>query len=155
MKTENIKKIILPSIVIWIVTTVLGFITCGWLFNWVYQIPPNIWIDPEIMMSAGNMIGMNLIGLISAVIFVSVYAFLQKAIPGSGAKKGMTYGLIVWLVGTLTGIAAMSFYMTIATTVVVYWIIQGLVMNLINGAIVAKLYKEDERENKQEEYQEG
>jgi hypothetical protein len=44
----------------------------------------------------------------------------------------MTYGILVWLVGALTGIASMPFYMTIATTVVVYWILQALVLGLIN-----------------------
>jgi hypothetical protein len=54
----------------------------------------------------------------------------------------MTYGILVWLVGALTGIASMPFYMTIATTVVVYWILQALVLGLINGAIVGVIYKE-------------
>ena len=57
-------------------------------------------------------------------------------------KKGMIYGILVWLVGALTGIASMPFYMTIATTVVVYWILQALVLGLINGAIVGVIYKE-------------
>jgi len=67
---------------------------------------------------------------------------LNKGIPGEGAKKKMTYGILVWLVGALTGIASMAFYMTIATTVVVYWILQALVLGLINGAIVGVIYKE-------------
>jgi len=67
---------------------------------------------------------------------------LNKGIPGEGAKKGMTYGILVWLVGALTGIASMPDYMTIATTVVVYWILQALVLNIINGAIVGVIYKE-------------
>nr|AAU82643.1 hypothetical protein GZ18H11_16 [uncultured archaeon GZfos18H11] len=54
----------------------------------------------------------------------------------------MIYGILVWLVGALTGIASMAFYMTIATTVVVYWILQALVLGLINGAIVGVIYKE-------------
>lgn len=54
----------------------------------------------------------------------------------------MIYGILVWLVGALTGLASMPFYMTIATTVIVYWIIQALVLNLINGAIVGAIYME-------------
>ena len=139
----NAKRILISGVVIWIVGTVFGILTCGWLFNWVYTLPPNIWKDPAVMMSAGNLIGANLIGLVSAIIFALVYALLYKGIPGEGAKKGMTYGLLVWLVGALAGIASMPFYMTIATTVVVYWTIQALVLNLINGAIVGAIYKED------------
>jgi MFS family permease len=132
VKLMDIKRILISGVVIWLVGTVFGFLTCGWLFNWVYTLPPNIWKDPAV----------NLTGLACAIIFTSVYALLYKGIPGEGVKKGMTYGILVWLVGALTGIASMPFYMTIATTVVVYWLLQALVLGLINGAIVGSIYKE-------------
>lgn len=87
MKIINTKRILISGVVIWIVGTVFGLLTCGWLFNWVYQLPPNIWKDPTMMMSAGNIIGANLIGLIRAIIFALVFALLYKGIPGKGAKK--------------------------------------------------------------------
>ena len=40
----------------------------------------------------------------------------------------------------------MGFFMTIATTVIVYWIIQALIINLIDGAIVGSIYKEKEKQ---------
>ena len=138
----NKKKILISGIAIWIVSTVLGFMTCGWLFNWVYQLPPIIWKNPATIMTTGSMIGTNIIGLVSAMIFASVYALLYKGIPGKGIKKGMNYGLIAWFLGALSGLPSMPFYMTISTTVIVYWIVQALVMNLINGAIVGKIYKD-------------
>lgn len=137
----NIKRIIISGVVIWIVGTVSGILTCGWLFNWVYLLPPNIWKSPEMMMSPGNLIGANLAGLTRAIVFALVYALLFKGIPGKSIKKGIVFGILVWLVGELTGIASMPFFMTIATTVVVYWIIQAFVMGIINGAIVGAIYK--------------
>ena len=136
----NTKRILLATFVIWVVSAVFGFLTCGWLFNWVYTLPPNIWKTPEVM--ATNLIWMNLLGILTAVIFVTLFAFLYKGIPGKGVKKGITYGFIVWLVGGLSGMITMPFYMTIATTVVIYWIINALVISLINGAIVGVIYKE-------------
>ncbi|MCK4533300.1 hypothetical protein KAU39_05890 [bacterium] len=136
----NVKKILISGAIIWFVNSLFGWLTCGWLFNWVYRVPPNIWKDPTTMMSAGNMMGMNLSGIISAMLFALVYAVLYKGIPGKGAKKGMTYGLLMWLVGAFSGIMSMPFYMTIAIAVVVYWIIQALIMSLINGAIVGTIY---------------
>ena len=50
------------------------------------------------------------------------------------------------MVGPLIGIASMAFFMTIATTVIVYWIIQAFVTNIINGAIVGSIYKEKEKQ---------
>lgn len=140
----NTKKILISGVVIWVISTIFGLLTCGWLFSWVYTLPPNIWKDPVEMMSTGNIIGGNLTGLFRAIIFALVYALLYKGIPGESVKKGMMYGILVWLVGALAGMASMPFYMTIATTVVVYWIIQALVLNLISGAIVGVIYKEND-----------
>jgi len=141
IKTMNIKRIALASIVIWIVGSVFAMLTCGWLFNWVYEIPPIIWKPVEEMMATNNMVTSYVLGLIVSIIFVSVYAWLYDKLPGKGAKKGMTYGFIVWLVGALSGTMTMPLYMTIAVTVVVYWIIQALILNLIIGAITGAIYK--------------
>lgn len=138
----NIKRILGSSVVLWIVGSAFGWLTCGWLFNWVYTLPPNIWKDMTMLMTPGNMVGSIVFGFIISVIFVSVFAYLYKGIPGKGVKKGMTYGFLVWLVGTVSGIITMPFYMTINSIVVVYWVLQALVLNLINGAIVGALYKE-------------
>ena len=138
----NIARILISGVVVWVVSTVLGFLSCGWLFNWVYLLPPNIWLDETAMMSACNIVGANIAGFIRALLFAFVYAVLYKGIPGTGAKKGMIYGILVWLVGALAGVASRPFYITIATTVVVYWIIQALVLNIINGAILGVIYRE-------------
>ncbi|MBW2999711.1 hypothetical protein KY339_03485 [Candidatus Woesearchaeota archaeon] len=138
----NVKRFVLSGIVVWLVGSAFGWLTCGWLFNWVYMIPPMIWKDPSMMMTPANMIGSALLGLLVSFIFVGVFAYLYRGIPGKGVKKGLTYGLIVWLIGAVSGLITMPFYMTIAVTVVVYWIIQALVLNLINGAIIGALYKE-------------
>lgn len=136
------KKILISGILIWLVNFISGCLTCGWLFNWVYKLPPNIWKAPEEIMTPGNMSGTILIGILQAILFASVYVLLYKGIPGKGIKKGMVYGFLVWSVGAFTGIAIMPFYMTIATTVVVYWIIQALILNVLDGLIVAAIYKE-------------
>ncbi|MFH1453866.1 MAG: hypothetical protein ABIH00_07790 [Armatimonadota bacterium] len=135
-------KILLAGFIMWIVSTVVGIVTCGHLFNWVYKIPPVIWKDPAMMMNTTNMALMNLVGLISSIIFALVYAVFYKGIPGQGAVKGMTYGFFIWMVSALIGVGSMPFYMTIATTVVIYWILQALFVNLVNGAILGFIYKE-------------
>jgi hypothetical protein len=81
--------------------------------------------------------------VVRAILFALVFTLLYEGIPGQGAKKGMTYGILVWRVGALAGLASIPFYMTIATTVVVYWILQALVIKVLNGAIVGVIYKGD------------
>ena len=139
----NFKKVLFAGVAAWLVQTIIIWLTCGWLFTWVYEIPPNIWLGPEAMMSPNNMIWSNLFSLIANILFVLGFAWLYKGIPGStGVKKGIIYGLIIWLVAALPGMGSMPFYMTIASGVVVYWVIQALVINLIRGAIVGAIYKQ-------------
>ena len=76
------------------------------------------------------------------ILFTVVFVILYKGIPGKGIKKGINYGILVWLVSAFGGLMAMPFYMTISVTVIIYWIIQGLVVNIVNGMIVAAIYKE-------------
>jgi hypothetical protein len=142
----NAKRIVIAGLVVWIVSSIFFFLTCRWLFKWVYKLPPNIWRDFTAMQaSALNLIGPHVIGIIRALLFTLVFAILYKGIPGKGITKGIVYGVLVWLVGALTGMASMPFYMTIATGVVIYWIIQQLVLGVINGAIVGVLYKEQKK----------
>jgi len=141
----NKGKIILSGILIWIVGTIWTFLTCGWLFNWVYTIEPVIWRTPAEMFTATNLVLSNLFGILIAIIFASVYAFFYKGLPYKGVKKGLVYGFIIWLVGTFSGMITLPFYMTIANTVVVYWVLNGLVANLIFGAIVGAVYKEGKK----------
>ncbi|MBD3253399.1 hypothetical protein GF386_06710 [Candidatus Pacearchaeota archaeon] len=138
----NIKKIIIASLLVWIIGTVITWLTCGWLFQWVYTLPPvSLWKSSEAMANPVNVILGALIGLIVAFLFVAIYAVIQKAISGKGYRKGMRYGLIVWLIGSLSGLLGLPLYMNISPVVVVYWIIQALVVNLINGAVVGVVYK--------------
>jgi hypothetical protein len=137
----NSKRIFGAGVILWVVSAVFTWLTCGWLFNWVYQITPLIWKGPEAIMSASNLIGSNLIGLVSAFLFVFVYAVLYKGIPGKGATKGMNFGILVWLITAFSGMVGMAFYMTISEIVIVYWVVQALILNLIKGAIMGAIYK--------------
>lgn len=142
----NAKRIVIAGVVVWIVSSIFLFLTCGWLFKWVYQLPPNIWRDWSTMpATALNLIGPHVIGLIRTLLFALVFAIIYKGIPGKGVVKGMIYGVLVWIVGALSGMPTMPFYMTIATTVVIYWIIQQFALGVINGAIVGAIYKEKKK----------
>ncbi len=81
--------------------------------------------------------------LVLNVVFVFVYVLFRQGIPGKNAAvKGLVFGLCVWAVGTLPGMLAIHTFMTVASTVVVYWTISGLVDALLKGLIVALIYGE-------------
>ena len=142
-KGINVGRMVIAALVVWVVSGVYGMLTCGWLFSWIYEIPPVLWKAPEEIMSMGNAIYSYGISVILFLLLVLVYAILYKGIPGKGVTKGMTYGFFIWIVGPLTGVIMMPGYMNIAWAVIIYWIINLLVINLINGAIIGAIYKND------------
>lgn len=135
----NIKKVILATIAVAIFNIIVGALTCGGVFSWVYKLEPTaIWkpMTSAFPLMIANAFFVNLI-------FVLVYAIINKGVPGSNKyKKGLIYGLLVWLVGLLPGILATYIFMTVATTVVVYWTIWGLIVTPLKGLIAAAIYGE-------------
>ncbi|MDI6793473.1 MAG: hypothetical protein QME81_11515 [bacterium] len=136
----RIWRILIAGVVTAIAGSILGGLTCGWLFNWVYQLEPtNVWRGEEAMTGA-FFLWLNLGGLILSIFLALGYALFFRGIPGSGVVKGLTYGLIIWLVSTLPGMFATHMFMTVATGVVIYGSILGLVEHLLKGAIIALIY---------------
>jgi hypothetical protein len=135
----NIKRIILAAVGVWLASTAFRLLTCGWLFNWIYQIQPIIWQDPANMAAPLNLILNYALGLVIAFIFVFIFAQFAKVLPAKGVRKGINYGLLVWLLGAFSGMVTMPFYMDISPVVVLYWLIQALIISVINGAIVGAI----------------
>ncbi len=141
----NVKRLLISSIAIWVLSIVFATLTCGWLFNWVYTIPPVIAKSAEAMLTISNMAWSYILSFVISVIFVLVFALLYKGLPGKGIKKGIYYGLIIWVIGAFSGMVTMPFYMNIATVLVIYWILQALVINVLKGIVVAAIYKEKKK----------
>lgn len=138
----NVKKVITTAIVITIVSFVLGWLTCGWLFGWVYELEPtNVWKFTKETPPTGATMGWALLGdFVLALIMVWIYALIMRGIPGKGAKKGVNYGLIVWTL-SLGGMFATLMWMTVNPGVVLYWTLVGLVIFMIKGAIIGAMVK--------------
>lgn len=136
----NIKKMILAIIVVAVFNFLVGMLTCGGAFSWVYKLEPtNVWKPMESVSFPIMIAGILLVD----AIFVWVYALINKGIPGQNRfTKGLLYGLLVVLVGLIPGMIATYTYMTVATTVVVYWTIWGLVVSPLKGLITAAIYGE-------------
>ena len=136
------KKGIIAWIVSGIFVNLWGFLTCGWLFRWVYFIEPTIVYRKWVLDLSPQFIFWSTVNAsILAGVFVLVYAFIYKGIPGKGVQKGLIFGLIIWLVGCL--LPVIRFAMTVNTSVVLiaYWIIDGLLIYLFLGAIISAIYK--------------
>ncbi len=135
----NIKKILIATLAVTVFDAVIGGLTCGWLFNWVYKLEPtNVWKSME---APGVMFYIGAIVL--NAIFVLIYAWIHKGLPISKKLiKGLAYGLGVWALGILPGMFATHMFMTVACGVVVYWTISALIQVPLKGLITAAIIGE-------------
>ncbi len=136
----KIGKVILAGVVVGILGGIWGWLTCGWLFNWVYTLEPTgIWKAPGEM----PFILMSVMGLVFGIILAFVYALIHKGLPGKGIVKGLTFGLFVWLVGGLPGCFSLGMVTVMAHGAVIYWILGALVVSLWQGLVIAAIYGKD------------
>ena len=135
----RIGKIIIATVVVTIFNAIVGAVTCGGIFNWVYKLEPvSVW-KPMEAPGVTYYIGAMLLNFL----FVVVYAMLRKGIPGKNKLvKGLIFGLCVWAVGILPGMFATYIFMTVAPTVIVYLAIMGLAQDPLKGLITAAIYGE-------------
>lgn len=137
----KIGKILAAAVSVTIFNAIVGAITCGNIFNWVYKLEPiSIWknVDaaPGMMFYVGS--------LVLNILLVYVYALINKGIPGKNKiTKGVVFGLCVFVTGILPGMFATYVFMNIAATVIVYWTILGLIQTPVEGIIIAAIYGEN------------
>jgi hypothetical protein len=68
------------------------------------------------------------------------YAVLYKGIPGTGIKKGLIFGLILWLINRLAGELFFYTMSPIPFMLVVAGWIHGLIVGALGGIILAAIY---------------
>ncbi len=133
----KIVRILIAGIAAAVLSAVVGGLTCGWLFRWVYDLEPtNVWKPMECPPGVETYVGILVLGILLAV----VYALLKKGIPSKNVVgKGIVFGLCVWVVGILPGMWATYSFMTVNTTFVIYMTLHGLVMSPIKGIVIAAI----------------
>ncbi|MBF0533197.1 MAG: hypothetical protein HQL23_08930 [Candidatus Omnitrophica bacterium] len=116
-----------------------GVTLCGGVFSWVYRLPPtNVWRPME--PSARLFVGMCL----ASLLFVAGYQLVSQAFAGMRIiQKGLVYGLCIWAAGIVPGMIATYTFMTVNTTVIVYWTLSMLVLVPLQGVIVASILREN------------
>jgi hypothetical protein len=128
------KKGLVAGIVAGILMLVIGsaFMMVPGATQWYSETFPEM-VSPLAM--SAMMAGIVLIGIFMGLI----YSVLNPAIPGEGARKGLNYGVMVWLLaGLMWPIMLLGFapaYMWITE------LISGLVSYSIAGAVIAIIYE--------------
>jgi len=133
---KRLLRVVLAGVAVVVFAAGVGMLTSGWLFNWVYEIEPtSVWKMMDIPPMEYH-IG----ALVLSVVLAAFYELLKRGIPGRGfVAKGLMYGFFVWAVGTLPGMLATHTFMNVATEVVVYLMLMGLVTMPLEGLIIAAI----------------
>ncbi len=133
-----LKKILLIGIPVGILRALIGWATCGGLFNWVYQIEPTaLWKAPEQM----NMGLMWVTNFVIAMILVTVFGFIKDSLcQKCRVLRGASFGVLVWSVSSLPYAMASYLFTNFAYQVVVYQLVWGLVFGVILGIVISIFY---------------
>lgn len=114
-----------------------GWLIYGVIFmKWTVQVS-QMWRPME---SAYWRIGMPLVDIFSGMMIALGYAILYKGIPGTGLKKGLAYGLILWLIARFTGELFGYVMSPIPFMLVIAGWIHGLIVMSLGGLVIAALY---------------
>lgn len=134
-------RIVLAAIAVTVFKAVYGMVTCGWLFKWVYALPPiEVW-KPVARFTPIFWAIMLVAGLFFSFLLAMVYGWIYKGIPGKcRCCKGSAYGLIIWLTGVLPGMFSMRAFSVISPTVIIYWTIDALVALQLIGMLISWIY---------------
>jgi|GEM_PF-3003552 len=84
-------------------------------------------------------------GFLGAVVFVLVYTELGKALKGSPVEKGVSFGLLVFLVTNLPGSMSMFLLLNIPVEIVILWVLESFIIYLVGGAFVGYVLRQDKK----------
>jgi len=129
------KKGVISGIIAGIVMIVIGsaFMMVPGVTQWYSVTFPEM--SSSLMAMSTMMVGVVIIGIFMGL----VYSVINPAIPGEGARKGLNYGIMVWLLAGL-----MWPFMMMGFAPAYMWItelINGLITYSIAGAVIAIIYK--------------
>jgi hypothetical protein len=127
----DLKKGILPGIVVGIVLVLLSIVS-GILMpansEWYMQMFPEM-----------SLLSMTLSIFLTGLFMGLVYSVIEASVPGENVRKGINFGVIVWLFsGVMWPIMASSFA---PVSIWLVDLIANLILYSIAGAVLVKVYK--------------
>jgi hypothetical protein len=79
--------------------------------------------------------------IITGIIYAVVYEMIKKSLPGkTGFKQGLNFGFLLFLLGIPMSLT-MYLLINLPAMLLVYWAVSSLLIELIFGAVVAKIVK--------------
>ena len=112
----------------------------GYYFQNLYDPTSGLW---KSMMTPSWMQNVILANLLAGFLLVIGYITFNRALGNKTAttKKGLKYGFVIWLVKDVIGFSMTYVLMAVSGNLILTWLAAGLIINLINGPVIAKIYK--------------
>jgi predicted neutral ceramidase superfamily lipid hydrolase len=144
----NFKRIIIAGLAIDAVSfLIFPLFFSRPLFGWIFELEPtSIWKwTPHVSLTSMPITWLTffiLANTILAIFIVFLYAVLYKAIPGTGIKKGLTFGLLMYPMSVLIPMFSIWAMFRVAEEAVLLFTLEQLIEILVYGAIIGLIYKE-------------
>src|SRR3972149_115897 len=133
----KILRGILSGIAFGIIGEIFGFIIYGVLFmKWISE-SHQVWRPME---SMHMRIGMPLADIFGGLMVALAFAILYKGIPGTGIKKGLIFGFILWLITRVGGELFFYAMSPIPFMLVIAGWLHGLFAGPLGGIVLAAIY---------------
>jgi hypothetical protein len=130
----NWKRFLWASLAIFGVTESLDYIVDTVILMPDYK-DLNSLLRPDVMSTVWLMF---VVGLLAALAFTYVFV---KGREGKGLLEGVRFGIIIWLLVTVpSGLGAWMLF-PIPLSLIVKWILFGLLETLLGGVLAAAIYK--------------
>jgi len=80
--------------------------------------------------------------VIWGIVFAPIFAKAYNIIPGNGWKKGLNYGLLIWLLSTIYAASWLTLPLTAAGFITAgYYCVFGIFTRIAYGVALGALYK--------------
>lgn len=80
------------------------------------------------------------LALVTGIIFAYMYTVLRQSVCGKSVKeRGICYGLILFFIATLPGMAALYLLINLPLALVLVWVLEGLFVNVIGAMGIVKV----------------
>jgi hypothetical protein len=78
-------------------------------------------------------------GIITGILLGLVFAIVRGGVSGVGTKRGIVYGLLIFLVAGVPGSLSLYLLVNLPSALIAYWAFEDLVAYLLGGAVFGRL----------------
>jgi small-conductance mechanosensitive channel len=118
--------------------TVNSFV--GYLYSGLYRPESGLW---KAMLTPTWVQNVILANLLAGFILVIGYIVFNSSLGNKKqtTKKGLKYGLLVWLIKDVIGFTMAYVILAIPGMIIASWLVAGFIINLFAGLAIAKIYR--------------